>query len=184
MASSRALLAHRQYPSRTPAMPYSLVKALRISRFLLSSRALAVRVSQSGRKSRKHSSTTSSAPQASHRRRMRSTRGSGVSCPVGLLGWQRNTMSTSGVMEERMESVTAKSTSACRKCRRTAQPALSSAAAYSAKVGAVTSAVRGFAAHASRKIRSAAPLPQRIDSAGIPSCGASFARSARHRGSG
>ena len=32
-------------------------------------------------------------------------------------------MSTSGVMEERMESVTAKSTSACRKCRRTAQPA-------------------------------------------------------------
>ena len=83
-----------------------------------------------------------------------------------------------------MESVTAKSTSACRKCRRTAQPALSSAAAYSAKVGAVTSAVRGFAAHASRKIRSAAPLPQRIDSAGIPSCGASFARSARHRGSG
>ena len=53
-----------------------------------------------------------------------------------------------------------------------------------AKLGAVTSAVRGFAAHASRKIRSAAPLPQRIDSAGIPSCGASFARSARHRGSG
>ena len=63
-------------------------------------------------------------------------------------------------------SVTAKSSLSRRKCRRTVQPAVSSAAAYSAKVGAGSSAVRGFDAHTSRKIRSAAPLPHRICAAG------------------
>ena len=64
------------------------------------------------------------------------------------------------------------------------QPTLFKAVAYSAKVGAVTSARRGFLAQTSRKMRSAAPLPQRICSAGTPSWSASFARSSRHRGSG
>ena len=62
--------------------------------------------------------------------------------------------------------------------------AVSSAAVCSAKVGAVTSAVRGFFAHTSRKIRPAAPLPQRMWSAGMPSWRESFARRSRQSGSG
>ena len=93
-------------------------------------------------------------------------------------------MFTSGVRAERKSSVTAKPFSAFKKCRRTVQPTVSSAAAYSAKVGAVTSAVRGFFAHTSRKIRSAAPLPQRMWSAGMPSWRESFARRSRQNGSG
>ena len=165
-------------------MPYSFVKAFRMMRFGLARSFLADSTSLCGRKSRKHSSTTSSAPQASHRRSSASTSASGVSCPVGLLGWQRNTMSVSSSTAEINASVTAKSSLSRRKCRRTVQPAVSSAAAYSAKVGAGSRAVRGFAAHTSRKIRSAAPLPHRICAAGTVSCTASFARKARQKGSG
>ena len=165
-------------------MPYSFVKAFRMISCGLASSFLAVSTSLSGKKSRKHSSTTKSAPHCSHRCSSASTSGSGVSCPVGLLGWQRNTMSVSSSTAEMNASVTAKSSHSRRKCRRTVQPAVSSAAAYSAKVGAGSSAVRGFAAHTSRKIRSAAPLPQRMCSMGTFSCTASFARKARQRGSG
>ena len=63
-------------------------------------------------------------------------------------------------------SVTAKSSCYRKKKRSTVQPTLSKAVAYSAKVGAVTNARRGFLAQTSRKMRSAAPLPQRICSAG------------------
>ena len=93
-------------------------------------------------------------------------------------------MSVSSFTAEINVSVTEKSSLSRRKCRRMVQPAVSSAAAYSAKVGAGSSAVRGFDAHTSRKIRSAAPLPQRMCSMGIFSCTASFARKARQRGSG
>ena len=93
-------------------------------------------------------------------------------------------MSTPGRMAAQNASVTAKSSCSRKKKRSTVQPMLSNAVAYSAKVGAVTSARRGFRAQTSRKMRSAAPLPQRICSAGTPSWSASFARSSRHRGSG
>ena len=95
---------------------------------------------------------------------------------------------TNGVAHARLlaqkASVTAKSSASRRKKRSTVQPTVSSAAAYSANVGAVTSALRGRLAHTSRKIRSAAPLPQRSCSAGTPSCAASFSRRARQKGSG
>ena len=93
-------------------------------------------------------------------------------------------MSTPGRMAAQNASVTAKFSCSRKKKRSTVQPTLSKAVAYSAKVGAVTSARRGFLAQTNRKIRSAAPLPQRICSAGTPSWSASFARSSRHRGSG
>ena len=81
-------------------------------------------------------------------------------------------------------SVGAKSFASSRKKRFTSHPAVSKAEAYSAKVGAVTSALWGFAAQTSRKMRSAAPLPQRICSCGTPSARLSAARRVRQRGSG
>ena len=58
----------------------------------------------SGKKSPKHSSTTSRAPQSRQRRAIRSRKSRGEVRPVGLLGSQRNTMSTSGVMARRKSS--------------------------------------------------------------------------------
>ena len=68
--------------------------------------------------------------------------------------------------------------------RVTSQPTVSSAAAYSAKVGAGSRARRGRTAKARRKIKSAAPLPHNSQSAGTSSATASLARSSRQRGSG
>ena len=55
---------------------------------------------------------------------------------------------------------------------------------FSANVGARTSACLGFSARASRKIKSAAPFPQRIHALGTASVWLSAAVSARQSGSG
>ena len=101
-----------------------------------------------------------------------------------LLGQQRKSRSTSGTMASRMEASRSNCRSAGSWYRSTAQPASRSPSSYSEKVGAVTRACRGCSVRHSRKIRSAAPLPQMTCSAVTPSRSAIAARSSRHRGSG
>ena len=55
-----------------------------------------VSASPSGRKSKKHSSTASSTPTSSHFAKIRRISALSAACPVGLFGWQRNTISTGG----------------------------------------------------------------------------------------
>ena len=130
----------------------------------------------------KHSSSTSRQPLSVQRRAMRSSKPRPMHTPEGLFGWLRNTTSVSGVIASRMPSSSRNAASSGQ--RVTAQSTDESAASYSVNDGAVTSARRGRRACATRKIRSAAPLPQRICSIGTPSCRAMAARSARHSGSG
>ena len=89
--------------------------------------------------------------------------------PVGLLGVQKKARSSSGVSSSRTAPVRSKFRARSRMWRTTVQPAAETAASYSEKVGAVTRARRGPSEKASRKTRSAAPLPQRTCPGATPS---------------
>ena len=104
--------------------------------------------------------------------------------PVGLLGSQRKTIPTPGRMASRKPSSSRKPSASRSRYRSTVQPTASSAASYSAKAGAVTSARPGRRASAARQIKSAAPLPHSTHSAGTPSACPMASDRARQRGSG
>ena len=82
----------------------------------------------------------------------------GVVRPVGLFGSQ-NSMSSPGSMRSSSASVTAKPASSCRKKRSAVQPATARACLWSGKGGRRDERPLRLSASASRKIRSAAPLP-------------------------
>ena len=132
--------------------------------------ALAVRASRSGKKSRKHSSTTSTDAAGGAFVRACSVRKSrSVSVtPVGLLGWHKKTsVQLLGRRHRRRSSVTAKSFSSLQEHTLHRAAARSPARRRTRQRWARAPAPAGAgAASARRKIRSAAPLPQRICSGG------------------
>ncbi len=144
-------------------MPQSLVKARRIRRVgSRASRGFPVYSAGSSRKPRKHSSSSRRVPASPQRPMTARSREGLIVRPVGLLGLQRISRSSPGSIRDRIRSVSTKSSPSGN--RLISQPTASSAASYSPKQGAVTSARFGPAAKTARQIRSAAPLPQSTQS--------------------
>ena len=117
--------------------------------------------SGSSRKSLKHSSITRSAPTSAHLSRIFFSKFLGVVTPVGLFGSQMKTISVSAFICVMNSSVRENPSISFSSNSSISVPCSSIAALYSANVGAVIKALRGFTAAASLKIRSSAPFPQR-----------------------
>ena len=183
--SAKSLFPQRPYPRRRPGMAKLFVNALRITEFApVFSTPFSVFCSGCSRNSLKHSSTTRRIPASSQRFQISCNSAGDTVRPVGLLGLQRKSKLISGVSCCKNASGNTNPSLSCKGKYAMEQSIARSACSYSAKVGSSSSALRGCVAATIRKIRSAAPFPQTICSAGMPSYAASAARNSRQSGSG
>lgn len=141
-------------------------------------------VSGFSRNSQKHSSSTTKIPSFSHLLKICSSNSAEIVRPVGFIGEQRNSMSIFSVRDSSTSSPGSNCRSRFSGIFSTIQPTAKSARSYSEKAGAVTSALPGLLANASRKSNSAAPFPNTMFSSPTPYAFAVAARSFRQRLSG
>ena len=173
------------YPSRTPAIAYSLVNALsRITCGYAASSPSIENSSGFSTKSKKHSSNTTVQSSVPARRITRSVSSRESRFPVGLFGLQRKTMSISSVICSAKSMGSAKPSASAVCSYWISHPTVSNACAYSAKVGAGSSAFLGFKAVTAAKITSAAPFPKKIHAPGTCSFADNASRNRLHCTSG